>query len=220
MAFISTLAASDANSFLSVERAISLLTELPDSPGVVSWLALEEEQQEKTLVASTMTINPLRWKGFVATPDQSLAWPRNIKIDGRRLPSDELPLDFEYAVAYMAAFLSTNGGYTGIPTGNDGGVQLQQNDQYSEVELGSGALRVKFKEDNSGQSGFEYIPPFVMDILSKYIVDSNFSQPYLSKTSAARVAPFYANGLYRQSGIRIAGGLVFPRSGGWASNSL
>lgn len=219
MAFVSTLGASDANSFVSVARASSLLTELPDSPGVVSWLALTTAQKEKTLVAATMTINPLRWKGFIATADQSLAWPRKIKIDGRRLPIDELPLDFEYAVSYMAAFLTTTGGYTGIPTGNDGGVELKQNNQYEEVELGSGALRVKFKDEDQGQSGFEYIPPFVMDILSKYIIDSSFNQPYVSRTSTARITPFYSGAAYGRR-IRIAGGMVFPAYGGWASNPL
>lgn len=195
------------------------MQELPDSPGVVSWLALDNSQKEKTLVAATMTINPLRWKGFVATAEQSLAWPRKIKIDGRRLPPDELPLDFEYAIAYMAAFLTTNGGYTGIPSENDGGVGLQQNNQYEEVELGSGALRVKFKDEDQGQSGFEYIPPFVMDILSKYIIDSSFHQPYVSRTSTARITPFYSGAAYGRR-IRVAGGSVFPAYGGWYSNPL
>ena len=219
MAFVSTLGADNQNSFISVARATSLLTELPDSPGVVSWLALSDTQKEKTLVAATMTINPLKWKGFVATPTQSLAWPRRIKVDGRRLPIDELPLDLEYAVAYMAAFLTTNGGYTGIQTGNDGGLQLQQNNQYEEVELGSGALRVKFKDEDQGQSGFEYIPPFVMDILSKYIIDSTFNQPYVSRTSSARITPFYSGAAYGRR-IRIANGAVFPAYGGWYSNPL
>lgn len=219
MAFVSTLGADNANSFISVARASSLITELPDSPGAVAWLALSDTQKEKTLVAAAMTINPLRWKGFAATAQQSLAWPRKIKVDGRRLPIDELPLDLEYAVAYMAAFLTTTGGYTGIPTGNDGGVQLQQNNQYEEVELGSGALRVKFKDEDQGQSGFEYIPPFVMDILSKYIIDSSFNQSYVSRTSSARITPFYAGAAYGRR-IRIAGGVVFPAYGGWASNPL
>lgn len=219
MAFVSTLGADNANSFISVARANSLLTELPDSPGVVSWLAFSDTQKEKTLVAATMTINPLKWKGFIATSTQSLAWPRKVKIDGRRLPIDELPLDLEYAVAYMAAFLTTSGGYTGIQMGNDGGLGLQQNNQYEEVELGSGALRVKFKDEDQGQSGFEYIPPFVMDILSKYIIDSSFNQPYVSRTSSARITPFYSGAAYGRR-IRVAGAAVFPAYGGWYSNPL
>lgn len=220
MAFVSTLGASDANSFVSVARATSLLEELPGSPGISSWLDLSAGDKEKTLVAATMSINPLKWKGRASTFQQSLAWPRFIKVDGRQLPVDELPLDFEIAVAYMAAFLTTNGGYTGIGAGNDGGVTLQQNDQYSEVDLGSGSLRVKFKEDDSLQSGFEFIPPFAMDILSKYIIDSSFNQPYLTKDSRARVDPYYAAAAFRGGGIRFSGGKVFPAYGGWASKPL
>lgn len=220
MAFVSTLGATNANSFVSVARATSLLGELPASPGITTWLALGDTAKERSLVAASMVINPLKWKGTVATAEQSLAWPRFIKIDGRVLPNDELPLDFEIAVAYMAAFLSSTGGYTGIPAGNDGGVTLQQNDQYSEVELGSGALRVKYKDDDSAQSGFEFIPPFAMDILSKYIIDSSFNQPVVTRDSVARVDPFYAAGAFRGRRIRFSGGQIFPVYGGWASNPL
>lgn len=220
MAFVSTLGSSTANSFISVARASSLLQELPDSPGVVSWLTLVQAQKEKTLVAASMTINPLRWKGYVANGEQSLAWPRKIVVDGRRLPPDELPLDFEYAVAYMAAFLTTSGGYTGIQDGNDGGIDLMENDQYSEVGLGSGALTVKFKDDNRGRSGFEYIPPFVMDILSKYIIDSSFHQSYVTRDSVARITPIYSRSVYGGGRIRIVGDRVYPTFGGWASNPI
>ena len=220
MAFVSTLGADNANSFISVARATSLLGELPASPGITAWLALTDGAKQQTLVAATMSVNPLKWKGAVATSEQSLAWPRLIKIDGRMLPNDELPLDFEIAVAYMAAFLSTNGGYTGIAADNDGGVTLRQNDQYSEVEMGSGALRVKYKDDKSLQSGFDFIPPFTMDILSKYIIDSSFNQPVVTRRSVARIDPYYAAGAFRGSRIRFSGGQVFPVYGGWASNPL
>jgi len=220
MAFVPTLGASNANSFVSVARASSLLSELPASPGITSWLSLSATQKEQTLVAASMTINPLKWKGAVATQEQSLAWPRMIKIDGRVLPNDELPLDFEIAVSYMAAFLTATGGYTGLASDNDGGVTLRQNDQYEEVELGSGALRVKYKNDDSSQSGFEFIPPFAMDILSRYIIDSSFHQPYLTKNSVAMVDPFYAAGAFRGRRIRFSGGQIFPSYGGWASNPL
>jgi hypothetical protein len=220
MAFVSTLGATNANSFISVARATSLLGEIPQSPGITTWLALGDTPKQQTLVAATMAINPLKWKGFVATQEQSLAWPRRIKIDGRTLPVDELPLDFEIAVAYMGAFLTTTGGYTGISAANDGGVTMMENDQYEEVELGSGSLRVKYKNDDSVQSGFDVIPPFAMDILSKYVLDSSFNQPFVTRRSVARIDRYYGAAAFRESGIRIAGGQVFPTYGGWASKPL
>jgi hypothetical protein len=63
MAFVSTLGAPDANSYLSVAKATTLLSELPASTGVSSWLALTNTQKEQSLVAATMAINPLHWKG-------------------------------------------------------------------------------------------------------------------------------------------------------------
>ena len=219
MAFVSTLGASDANSFLSVARATTLLGELPVSAGVTAWLALNSTQKEQTIVAATMTINPLKWKGSVATQDQSLAWPRSIKVDGRLLANDALPIDFEIAVAYMAAFLGSGGGYTAVAE-NDGGASLRSTNQYEEINLGDGALHVKFRQGDNPQTGMDYIPPFSMDILSRYIVDASFNQSYVSRDSVARLDPYYGNRSFRPSRIRFSGGQIFPAYGGWASNPL
>lgn len=219
MAFVSTLGADNANSFLSVARATTLLGELPVSAGVTAWLALGSTQKEQTLVAATMTINPLKWKGTVATQEQSLAWPRRVKIDGRVLPYDELPIDFEIAVAYMAAFLGEGGGYTAVKTG-DGGASLQSTNQYDEVELGGGALRVKFKQGDIPQTGMDYIPPFSMDILSRYTQDASFNQPYVTRDSVARLDPYYGSRTFRPNRLRFSGNQIFPAYGGWASNPL
>lgn len=220
MAFVSTLGASNANSFLSVASATTLLGELPASAGVTAWLALTTTQKEQTLVAATMSINSLRFKGRVATAEQSLSWPRLIKIDGRQLASDDLPLDFEVAVAYMAAYLGSSGGYTAVAE-NDGGAALLSTNQYDEVELGNGALRVKYKNQGDiPQTGIDYIPPFAMDILSRYILDPSFNQPYLTRPSTARIDPYYGNAAFRPNRIRVVGGQVFPSYGGWGSNPL
>lgn len=219
MAFVSTLGAANANSFISVARATTLLGELPVSAGITAWLALNNTQKEQTLVAATMIINPLKWKGYVADASQSLSWPRLVRIDGRQLPTDELPIDFEIAVAYMAAFLGSGGGYTAVAA-NDGGANLLGTNQYEEVELGDGALRVKFKQGDIPQTGVDYIPPFAMDILYRYMIDSSFHQPHVSRSSTARLDPYYGNGAFRPNGIRFAGGQVFPARGGWYSNPL
>jgi hypothetical protein len=219
VAFVSTLGATNANSFLSVASATTLLGEIPASAGITAWLALTTTQKEQTLVAATMTINSLKFKGKVATSDQSLSWPRLIKVDGRQLPSDDLPIDFEVAVAYMAAYLGETGGYTAVAE-NDGGASLLGTNQYEEVDLGNSSLRVKYR-DRSGvpQTGINYIPPFVMDILSRYISDPGFNQPYLTRSSTARINPYYG-GAFRPNRIRTVGNQVFPASGGWYSNPL
>lgn len=216
MAFVSTLGASDANSYLSVAKATTLLSELPESPGIVAWLALTTTQQERSLVAATMTINPLQWKGQPSSTEQSLAWPRRIIADYYFAPEDELPVDFEIGVAYMAAFLGTTGGYTGIPDA-DGGAKRYKNSEYEEVELGDGELRVKFRTDSMSQTGALFIPPFSMDIFSRYMIRGDFYQPRVRRESTARVG--YRGFVTRQkpSGVRYINGQLWPYGSSWSS---
>lgn len=216
MAFVSTLGASDANSYLSVARATTLLSELPESPGITAWLGLTATQEEQSLVAATMAINPLQWKGQPSSTEQSLAWPRRVVADYYFAPEDELPVDFEIGVAYMAAFLGTTGGYTGIPDA-DGGAKRYKNSEYEEVELGDGELRVKFKGDSMSQTGALFIPPFSMDIFSRYMIRGDFYQPRVRRESTARVG--YRGFVTRQkpSGVRYINGQLWPYGGSWSS---
>lgn len=214
MAFTSTLGGPDSNSFLSVERAVTLLSELPASPGIQAWLALTETQQEQSLVAATMAVNPLHWRGQPSSQEQSLAWPRVIVSDYYYAPRDELPIDFEIAVAYMAAFFGSNGGYTGI-VDSDGGATRYQNSEYEEVELGKGELRVKFDKSGMSQTGLLFIPPFSMDIFSKYMIRGDFYQPKLKRESTARLQyRGFAVGT-NASRVRYVNGQLWPISGSW-----
>lgn len=216
MAFVSTLGASDANSYLSVAEATALLSDLPASSGVAAWLALTTAQKEQTLVAATMAINPLHWKGQPASTDQSLAWPRRIVADYYYAPEDELPIDFRIGVAYMAAFLGTNGGYTGI-SNSDGGATRYRNSEYEEVELGRGDLRVKFNKEQMSQTGMLFIPPFSMDIFSRYMIRGDFYQPKVRREATARVGFRSFTNRSRPSGVRYINGQLWPYGGSWSN---
>ena len=216
MAFVSTLGAVNANSYLSVARATTLLSELPASVGVSAWLTLTNTQKEQSLVAATMSINPLHWKGQPATSEQSLAWPRRVAADYYYAPEDELPVDFEIGVAYMAAFLGTNGGYTGI-SGTDGGATRYKNSEYDEVTLGgtSEGLIVKFNKDQMSQTGMLFIPPFSMDIFARYMIRGDFYQPKVRRESTARVGYRGFVSTQRPSGVRYINGQLWPYGGSW-----
>ena len=216
MAFVSTLGAVNANSYLSVARATTLLSELPASVGVSAWLTLTTTQKEQSLVAATMSINPLHWKGQPATSEQSLAWPRRVAADYYYAPEDELPVDFEIGVAYMAAFLGTNGGYTGI-SGTDGGATRYKNSEYDEVTLGgtSEGLIVKFNKDQMSQTGMLFIPPFSMDIFARYMIRGDFYQPKVRRESTARVGYRGFVSTQRPSGVRYINGQLWPYGGSW-----
>ena len=216
MAVVSTLGATDANSYLSVAMATTLLSELPASVGVSAWLTLTTTQKEQSLVAATMSINPLHWKGQPAASEQSLAWPRRVAADYYYAPEDELPVDFEIGVAYMAAFLGTNGGYTGI-SGTDGGATRYKNSEYDEVTLGgtSEGLIVKFNKDQMSQTGMLFIPPFSMDIFARYMIRGDFYQPKVRRESTARVGYRGFVSTQRPSGVRYINGQLWPYGGSW-----
>ena len=188
MAFVSTLGAPNQNSLLSVTEATSLLGDLPQSEGVVAWLALSEVAKERTLVAASLIVNSMKWKGRPISPDQGLAWPRRIVVDCFVQQMDSgLPGDFRSAVAYLAAFLGEDGGYMALPA-DDGGVERLGNADFKEVNLGDGALQIKYGDMDRQLSGITVIPPFCMDIFSRYMVSANFSQPRITRDSNARIA--------------------------------
>lgn len=216
MAFVSTLGAPDANSYLSVAKATTLLSELPASAGITNWLSLNTAQKEQSLVAATMAVNPLQWKGQPASAQQSLAWPRRVVADYYYAPDDSLPVDFEIAIAYMAAFLGSNGGYTGIAT-TDGGATRRENSEYEEVELGRGELRVKFSKERSSQTGMLFIPPFSMDIFAKYMIKGEFYQPRVRRESTARIGYRSFTNRSRPSAVRYINGQLWPYGGSWSS---
>jgi hypothetical protein len=216
MAFVSTLGAPDANSYLSVAEATALLNDIAPSDGVLDWLNLSEAQKQKTLVNATFAINPLQWKGRPASREQSLAWPRLLIGDYYYSQIDELPLDFRIGVAYMAAFLGVNGGYTAIAD-DDGGSTRRKNSEYEEVELGDGDLRVKFDKSYNAQTGALFVPPYSMDIFTKYMVRGEFYQPKVRRESTARIG--YRGFVTRQkpSGVRMINGQLYPYGGSWSN---
>jgi hypothetical protein len=216
VAFVSTLGAPDANSYLSVAEATELLGDIPASYGIEQWLDLTDQQKEQTLVAATMAINPLQWKGRPASPEQSLAWPRLMTADYYYSEIDQLPLDFRMGVAYMAAFLGINGGYTAIKD-SDGGSKRQKNSEYEEVELGNGDLRVKFDKSGMMQTGALFIPPYSMDIFAKYMIRGDFSQPRVRRESTARIGYRGFTSRSKPSAVRMINGQLWPYGGTWSS---
>lgn len=216
MAFVSTLGAPDANSFLSLAEATSLLESITQSTGVQDWTLLSNTVKEQTLVTASMAVNPLKWKGRPATSEQSLAWPRILTADYYYTSHDELPLDFKMGVAYMAAFLGESGGYTGIAD-SDGGAKRLRNSEYEEVELGSGDLRVKFDKGNNLQTGALFIPPYSMDMFVKYMISSDFSQPRVRRESTARIGYRGFTAGQKPSSVRLVNGQLWPYGGTWSN---
>ena len=179
MAFVSTLGAESANSYISVAEADSLVGDLPQSDGIAEWLALIPSDKEKTLIAATFSIDPLPWKGVICSTTQNLAWPRKIVYDRRTTFCDSLPYHLKLAVAYTAAFMGQAGGYIKVA---EGGGSAPASDSeaipgltptdlvgYEKVSLGKGAIELTLADPAKIQTGSQYLPPFATDLLYKYL---------------------------------------------------
>jgi hypothetical protein len=231
MAFVSELGSEEANSYLAVAEAVELNQSLPVSGGIQEWLSLGETDQEKTLTAATLSIDPQNWKGTICNQSQSLAWPRIISYDGRLTYCESLPYDFKIAVAYTAAFMGEQGGYISVKEG--GGASASENANaleglspqdlkgYDALSLGNGAISLKLSSPERMQTGVNFIPPFAADILAKYIIGTNsgLSVVRLRNASVGRLAtPYLHMAAYRTGMTEVReDGLLYPIYGGWAS---
>jgi hypothetical protein len=206
MAFVSTLGAENANSYISVAEADTLIGELPQSDGIAEWINLISADKEKTLIASTFSIDPLPWKGGVCSASQSLAWPRRISYDRRTTSCSALPYDFKLAVAYVAAFMGQLGGYIQVAEGGGKantsleeaipGLTPTDLEGYEKVSLGNGALELTLAQPGKIQTGSQYLPPFASDILSKYttIINGITASKFNVPSAAGLRAPFISRG--------------------------
>jgi hypothetical protein len=182
MAFVATLGASNANSYITAAEAATLLADIPESEGLSEWLQLVQEDQEKTLVAATFSIEPLNWKGTICSAEQSLSWPRQINHDGRYTTCSTLPYDLKLATAYTAAFLGQLGGYTQIGPG--GGVVSTTDEDpipglspkaltgYQKVSFAKGAIELTLADPSKMQLATSELPTFALTLLAKYVKGS------------------------------------------------
>lgn len=179
MAFVSTLGASNANSYISVAEAEALIADLPQSDGLSDWSNLIDGDKEKTLVAATFSIEPLPWRGTICSTTQNLAWPRQVEHDSKITLCTALPYDFTLAVAYTAAYMGQVGGYMQVapgggavpPSGSEAipGLTPSDLEGYEKVSLGKGAIELTLAKPSEIQSGTQYLPPFATDLLAKYV---------------------------------------------------
>ena len=229
MAFVSTLGSETANSLISVARAETILGDLPQTDGVIEWLALVAADQERTLVAASMTLQGLKWKGKQCSETQALAWPRLIDSSGVYAVCEKLPYEIEMATAYLAAFLGLSGGYVAIgeeggPVKTEGtnpfpGLSPEDLAGYENVELGNGAIKLKLAAPAQMQP-IEYIPPFSMQLINRFaIMPSGIHHSNFSRRGAATIYPPYVSSV-RNVGMVEIDGKLWPKTGGWASNPL
>lgn len=227
MAFDSELGGENSNSLASVEEAVEIAGDLPQTDGVVAWLSLELAGQQQTLVASSMTMQGLRWKGKLCNEKQNLCFPRLIETGGVYAYCEKIPYEVKVATTYLAAFIGESGGYTAI--GEEGGPQqtvgtnpfpgLSPDDLqgYDEVNLGRGAIQLKLKKPEA--NAINYIPPFALNLIARFaILSSSVNSSEFSRSPEYGAAPAWRG--HSGRGVVVIDDKVWPRTGGWASNPL
>jgi hypothetical protein len=219
----STLSGAESNSYVSVLEASELLLALPQSPGIAEWLEFPEEDQERTLIGATMTLDALSWAGRKCQCDQRLQWPRLVR--GCRCGAtkcDVIPTDIMLATSWLAASLGLEGGFMGVPSTavSEAGVSgVDALDPFSEVTVGP--LKVKMKEQTTGANDLGsivgMIPSFVAELVKEYLNGVNMSQPRLTRRSSALAHDGYIGSPAYSGTMYLKNGKVYPRFGSWTS---
>jgi hypothetical protein len=208
------------DAYVTVEEAVILLSALPPSPGITTWLNLSSEQQGQTLFAAVRVLDCLSWLGHKCSCDQPLEWPRRIAVGCCCTTCEEIPQDIKLANAYLAAYMGEEGGFTGIKQNTGGSSALSDLEPFSEVNVGP--IKVKLKEDitygDEPPTNVGQIPPFVADLLRNYLTAFGAREGVMGRRSIARAYGGYIGSPAYSGTMFLRNGKVYPRWGGWASN--
>jgi hypothetical protein len=217
MAFDATLGGESSNSLISVEDATEIAGDLPQTDGISAWLGLIVSDKQRTLVASSLTFQGLRWKGKLCAEKQALCFPRFIDGPSVYAVCERIPYEVLAACVFLAAFIGSSGGYLAI--GEEGGpVQtvgtnpfpgLSPDDLagYEQVELGNGAIKFKLDTKREPQA-LDFLPPFAMNLISRFVISGSGIQLNSFSRSADYGAAPYAG---RATGYRwreVGGGII------------
>lgn len=98
-----------ATSYVSVEEAATYFTPDPDANDMFESLTLAQ-QQYLLGWASRILDQKVDWRGFIATDEQAMRWPRTgvYDRDGRAVPGDVIPGQLKEAVFEMAKYAHSN----------------------------------------------------------------------------------------------------------------
>lgn len=203
--------------YVTVADAEILLQALPASPGVTDWLALTEDQKTKTLAASTAVLDSLDWAGRKCSCDQVEQWPRLIRSCPCPTNCDSIPHDIELACAYLAAYMGEGGGFLSFKEGASQPSSTQQLEPFDEVKVGP--ITVKMKEELTYGDQFAtnigQIPPFVADLIRRYLNPFGMTEGRLNRVSTAQVSRFRIGSSAYSGRFYLRNGRVYPRFGGW-----
>jgi len=164
------------NSYVDLIYAEAYATE---RDGTDTWLALDTEEKERTLVSATDGLDLLDWVGMASESPIVLAWPRTATYYDPKAGYyielvAETPEAIKEAQTEWAIDIGTNGGFTG----EDAGGSSSSSGTPDEIKVGSIELK--------GLSGVQVstgaytvgkidVPPVVMNLIDHLLVANNCS---------------------------------------------
>ena len=159
---MATVGAANANSYLTVATADSIIEGLIEDDDVTAWASATTDQKNRALYTSAIRTDRERYLGARATDTQSMQWPRTgvkkpdthintymigfpFRISTDYFTDTEVPEEIKKAQAILAAYLNNN----------KAGLGLSGLEDYRRVGVGGVAVEPTF----SGQVGADRVPP-------------------------------------------------------------
>ena len=176
ISIVATAGAANANSYLTLTDAQSLIDGLIEDEDVVAWASATTDQKNRALYTSAQRIDRERFLGARATDTQALQWPRTgvrkpdtyintytvgfpFRITTDYFTDTEIPDQIKKAQAVLAAYLNNN----------KSGLGLSGLEDYRRVGVGGVAVEPVF----SGAVGADRVPP----MFERYFTGLRISGP-------------------------------------------
>ena len=143
-------------SYISLSEAVNYLAK---KVGSEAFLNATPELQQKALDSAVAIIDTIKFNGYTKEVDQDGQWPRLGIVDNQGRLYPEVPKAVKYANAQLAVEIVKNNNLTS-----------EDNSKGSKKVIKAGPLETEFFEfKKQNESGREYVPNFVYDMLKDFI---------------------------------------------------
>jgi len=176
IAINATVGAANANSYLTLTDAQSLIDGLIEDDDVVEWASATTDQKNRALYTAAQRIDRERFLGARATDTQSLQWPRTgvrkpdtyintyavgfpFRITTDYFTDTEIPDQIQKAQAVLSVYLHNN----------KDGLGLSGLEDFKQVNIGSMNVTPNFY----GSIGADRVPP----MFERYFTGLRISGP-------------------------------------------
>lgn len=176
IAIDATVGGANANSYLTLADASSIIDGFVESDAVAAWATATTDQKNRALYTATQRLDRERFLGARSTDTQALQWPRSgvrkpdtyintyavgfpFRITTDYYTDSEIPSQVKQAQAYLAVYLNS------APDA----LELSGLEDYKSVSIGS----LSVTPNNEGAVGADRIPPMV----ERYLIGLRMSGP-------------------------------------------